>query len=72
MFRMWLCLRLPWHEFVMQKQVSPFSERLTCSCGRMYAVNHSTGIMLPWHHVEGFYRMKEERRAALRSEGRSE
>lgn len=44
----WLCQRLPWHHWVIEKHVSDQSRKLTCSCGRQYACNDAMGIILPW------------------------
>lgn len=48
MLWVWLCQRLPWHHWVIEKRVSERSRKLTCSCGRQYAVNDHMGVILPW------------------------
>jgi hypothetical protein len=55
MFRMWWCLRAPWHRWVKREPVSGVSDKLTCSCGREYGMNHSERIILPWGDVKSFY-----------------
>jgi hypothetical protein len=55
----WACTNLPWHRFVIRKRVSDQSEKITCSCGRSYAMNHNLGVILPWETVAFFYDMVE-------------
>jgi hypothetical protein len=43
------------HSIVHREWVSDLSEKLTCSCGRLYGINHHVGIALPWDRVKEFY-----------------
>ena len=52
----WLCNHLPWHKWIARKKLSSDSERLTCSCGRMYGMNHHVRTILPWDDVKDLYR----------------
>lgn len=69
MFKLWLCLRLPWHRFVKQEKMSDVSDRVTCSCGRMYGMNHSERIILPWDDVKQLYVDLARIRGAAASNG---
>jgi hypothetical protein len=51
----WLCNHLPWHKWASRKKLSDDSERLTCSCGRMYGMNHNVRTILPWDDVKDLY-----------------
>lgn len=55
MIQMWLCLRMPWHRWVKREPVSSISDKVTCSCGRQYGMNHSERIILPWRMVSELY-----------------
>jgi hypothetical protein len=59
----WLCTHLPWHRFVIRKRVSEQSEKITCSCGRAYGMNHNVRAILPWDDVKEFYERKDRRHA---------
>jgi hypothetical protein len=51
----WACTHLPWHRFVIRKRVSASSEKITCSCGRAYGMNHDVRAILPWEDVKSLY-----------------
>ena len=51
----WSCTHLPWHRFVIRRRVSEQSEKVTCSCGRSYGINHDVRVILPWDDVKSFY-----------------
>lgn len=56
-----LCQRLPWHHWVIEKQLSGAGRKLTCSCGRQYAVHDGMGVILPWDSdFEKFYAENDE------------
>lgn len=66
MIRTWLCQHLPWHRCVIEKRVSDQSSKLTCSCGRQYAVNHVMGVILPWDDdFAEMYARFDRRQAAM-------
>ena len=50
------CQNMPWHYWVIEKRLSEMSIKLTCSCGKQYAVHEGIGIILPWdREFEAFY-----------------
>ena len=66
-----LCQRLPWHHWVMEKRVSEQSRQLTCSCGRQYAANDSMGVILPWDQdlADMYARFARRRASTLPTHG---
>jgi len=54
--RMWWCFS-GWsrHRIVTRWRLTQQSEKLTCSCGRSYGMNHDAQAILPWDKVKELY-----------------
>jgi hypothetical protein len=49
------CFYLPWHHIITRWRLTEQSEKLTCSCGRAYGINHDARVVLPWDSVHELY-----------------
>jgi hypothetical protein len=66
-----LCQRLPWHRWVIEKALPPNCRKLICSCGRQYGVNDHLGIILPWDkELEEMHEMTQRILALASEEGK--
>ena len=43
-----LCIILPWHKLKMGKHFSKDRKKVSCSCGKLYAMNYKLKSFLPW------------------------
>lgn len=49
------CFSLPWHRIVSRWRLTERAEKLTCSCGRSFGMNHDAEAVLPWDMVRELY-----------------
>lgn len=57
-FLMWWplrCFSLPWHRIISRWQLTEQSEKVKCSCGKAFGINHSVRAVLPWDAVKELY-----------------
>jgi hypothetical protein len=49
------CFSLSWHHIVSRWPLTEQSEKVTCSCGKSFGINHAVQIVLPWDSVKELY-----------------